>query len=414
MKKLVFFLFAGLISASLLYTGCSKDDEDVLENVDFLTISPEDIFLAPGQSQQFTVVATFLDGTTRDVTTEVNWKSSNTNVATVTATGLATGKAKGFAFISASSGTYLSSTQMNVMSESEIERAKAMQDYNDNYLGSENSSSGWTGSVTGCNKGTISQASYDKVIQRINYFRRLCGLHDNITLKTEYSEKCQMAALMFKANNTISHYPPTNWLCYHADGDEAAGKSNIAIGFHTSSAVSAYIEDFGANNLSVGHRRWLLFTKANAMGEGSTDNTNAIWVFDHLSSAPAGTPAFVAYPPKGYVPAPLVFPRWSLMIPGATFTNATVTMKDAQGNTINCTVIDKYTGGGLAGDPAIVWEPAGINTSGPGDVKYTVTVAGISGTQTTVTYDVIIAQPGTKMETEYEQIKRANPQARVE
>ncbi|HRZ77025.1 MAG TPA: hypothetical protein P5248_06635, partial [Bacteroidales bacterium] len=119
-------------------------------------------------------------------------------------------------------------------------------------------------------------------------------------------------------------------------------------------------------------------------------------------------------PPKGYVPARLVFPRWSLMIPGATFTNATVTMKDAQGNTINCNVIDKYTGGGLAGDPAIVWEPAGINTSGPGDVKYTVTVAGITGPQATVTYDVIIAQPGTKLETEYERIKRANPQARVE
>ncbi|HRY99084.1 MAG TPA: Ig-like domain-containing protein [Bacteroidales bacterium] len=414
MKKLFFLLFAGLISASLLYTGCSKDDEDVLENVDFITVTPEDVFLAPGQTQQFAAVATFLDGTSRDVTSEVTWKSSNTNVATITATGLATGKTKGFAFISATSGTYLGSTQMNVMSESEIARAKAMQDYNDNYLGSENPSPGWTGSVTGCNKGTISQASYDKVIQRINYFRRLCGLADNITLKTEYSAKCQMAALMFKANNTISHYPPTTWLCYHADGDEAAGKSNIAIGFHTSAAVSAYIEDFGANNLSVGHRRWLLFTKANAMGEGSTDNTNAIWVFDHLSSAPAGTPAFVAYPPKGYVPAPLVFPRWSLMIPGATFTNATVTMKDAQGNTINCNVIDKYTGGGLAGDPAIVWEPAGINTSGPGDVKYTVTVAGITGPQATVTYDVIIAQPGTKLETEYERIKRANPQARVE
>ncbi|HRZ78300.1 MAG TPA: Ig-like domain-containing protein, partial [Bacteroidales bacterium] len=240
MKKLFFLLFAGLISASLLYTGCSKDDEDVLENVDFITVTPEDVFLAPGQTQQFAAVATFLDGTSRDVTSEVTWKSSNTNVATITATGLATGKTKGFAFISATSGTYLGSTQMNVMSESEIARAKAMQDYNDNYLGSENPSPGWTGSVTGCNKGTISQASYDKVIQRINYFRRLCGLADNITLKTEYSAKCQMAALMFKANNTISHYPPTTWLCYHADGDEAAGKSNIAIGFHTSAAVSAY------------------------------------------------------------------------------------------------------------------------------------------------------------------------------
>jgi len=420
MKKKFIWILSLLAAALLIYSSCSKDDNNEIENLLSIEVTPSEAFFAPGTTQQFKATGTMMDGTTRDITAEVTWKSRFEDIATIDAKGLATGIKKGLTYISAINGLTLGSTPANVVASTEMERNKMIQDYLDNYIGSENPDCGWTGDATTCDPGTISSASYDKVIQRVNYFRRLCGLSDNITLKAQYNEKCQIAALMFRANNTISHYPPTTWACYDPDGDEAAGKSNIAIGFHTSAAVTAYIDDFGAHNISVGHRRWILYTKANAMGEGSTINTEALWVFDHLSQAPDGTPDWVSYPSKGYFPAPLVFDRWSFMMPGATFGSTDVTMKDANGNNVSLNVIDRYTGGGLAGDPAIVWEPSNINTSSNNDVKYTVTISNIGGNvpYNEVTYDVIIVKPvsskmGSEIETEYERIRRENPNARV-
>ena len=63
-------------------------------------------------------------------------------------------------------------------------REIAVQDYNDNYLGSAISDNNlsWTGNVSSCNPGGVSASTDQKVLQRINYFRRLVGLNDNITL----------------------------------------------------------------------------------------------------------------------------------------------------------------------------------------------------------------------------------------
>jgi len=412
MKKSLILLSSLFALALIVYTACSKDDIEELENLAYLTITPQGQLIAENQTIQFTAIATFTDSTTQDVTTKVNWQSTNESVVTIDANGLATGHAKGYAFVTASNGLTVGSSMLNVVNQGELGRNQVIQDYIDNYLGSENMNCGWTGNTANCDAGTISTVSYTRVIQRVNYFRRLVGLADDIVHEPSYSAKCQIAALMFKANSTINHYPPASWACYHADGAEAAGKSNIAYGFHTTSAVTAYIDDFGANNLAVGHRRWILYTKANAMGEGSTDNTEALWVFDWKPSAPAGTPEFVAYPAKGYMPAPLVFDRWHFGIPNASFGSATVTMVDNQGNNVSVNIIEQTQTG--VGDNSIVWEPANINTTSPSDVKYTVTVSNITGApQASYTYDVIIVQPTTKMKSEYELIREKDPNARV-
>lgn len=59
-------------------------------------------------------------------------------------------------------------------------REKAIKDYEDNYIGSYVSDPAWTGNTNGCSAGTISQESRDKTLQRLNYFRRLVGLSDNV------------------------------------------------------------------------------------------------------------------------------------------------------------------------------------------------------------------------------------------
>ena len=70
----------------------------------------------------------------------------------------------------------------------------------------------WTGDVATCMPGTISSLAMQRTFTRINYFRRLVGVKDSVTMRADWSAKCQQAALMMKANNMLSHSPPTSWL----------------------------------------------------------------------------------------------------------------------------------------------------------------------------------------------------------
>lgn len=283
-------------------------------------------------------------------------------------------------------------------------REKVVKAYNDEYLGTELADPGWTGSVAGCVAGTNSQEANDLTLRRINYFRELVGLPGDITFNATYNANCMQAALIMKANNSLSHYPPSGWTCWNQVGYDAAGSSNLAWssnsganGNHTTNAVSGYIEDPGGGNERVGHRRWLLFSKAKVMGQGSTTNTNAIWVSGNDGNPiPSSYPEFVAYPTKDYMPAPLVFPRWSFSKPEADFLGANVAMTDQNGTAVPLTVVHReQAGGSYVGDNTIVWEPQGINTTGVSDVTYHVTVSNVTvnGSPQTFNYDVIIIQP---------------------
>lgn len=59
-----------------------------------------------GETAQFTAIGSYTHSpTTQDITKQVTWASSDTNVATISATGLATGAGFGITTISASSTT---------------------------------------------------------------------------------------------------------------------------------------------------------------------------------------------------------------------------------------------------------------------------------------------------------------------
>ena len=129
-------------------------------------------------------------------------------------------------------------------------------------------------------------------------------------------------------------------------------------------AVDAYVADNGASNAGVGHRRWLLYPPTRIMGtgivptkEGAHPGANALWCrptpLDFTTfSAPSrreaseserevsaamhgslardrAAPAVracltTAWPPAGYVPAPLVYARWSFSCRNADFKSAKV------------------------------------------------------------------------------------------
>lgn len=263
--------------------------------------------------------------------------------------------------------------------------------YNEEYVPSILTEIGWTGSVDGCNAGLTPTNTQNKVLQRVNFYRQLVGLPGNVELNLEKSNKCQQAALMSRANNSLSHSPPTTWSCYTADGREASGKSNLSLGSAGSRAIDAYIRDSGSGNYFVGHRRWILYPKLQEIGTGDTDRSNALWVIGDIGPTPLNMPDFVAYPPKGFVPQDLVYPRWSFSIPSADFSNAKVTMTDASGNAL--TLIQEQLNNGGFGDRTLVWVPENIDTSATADVTYTVNITGVklvSGETKDYSYEVTL------------------------
>lgn len=277
--------------------------------------------------------------------------------------------------------------------------AAAKKDYQDNYLGTTVHTIGWSGATTGCLSGDISSATRLKVVQRINYYRRLVGLPANITLNTAQNKSCQDAALYMLANNTLNH-TPTSGSCLTADAYAASSTGNIAIGWgspeatanHSINAVSGYIKDPGAGNEVVGHRAWLFCRKLSAVGTGSVYDpnhtysgmtggaANCIRWGDNLDASPTSGPEFVAYPPDNYIPSNLVFPRWHFAYPNASFTNATVVVKDASGTNYPCTIIARKPQQGSL-DARVVWEPQGLNINT--DMDFTVTVSNVSGAGST-------------------------------
>jgi uncharacterized protein YjdB len=80
-----------------------------------LAIPQGNVTIAEGTSEPFSAVGTFTDGSTRDLTTQATWTSSNTEVATVgSAWGLAKGLSPGITTITAAVGTISASVTLTV------------------------------------------------------------------------------------------------------------------------------------------------------------------------------------------------------------------------------------------------------------------------------------------------------------
>jgi hypothetical protein len=75
-----------------------------------IAVTPASPSIVAGNTQQFTATGTYSDNSTKNITTGVTWKSSNTAFATISSTsGLATGVAAGTAQITATQGGIVSS-----------------------------------------------------------------------------------------------------------------------------------------------------------------------------------------------------------------------------------------------------------------------------------------------------------------
>lgn len=268
------------------------------------------------------------------------------------------------------------------------------------YLASDDVSSGWTGDHASCNAGTTSAEFKEAIMRRINYFRAMGGVPPITGLKDEYNNKAQQAALILSVNGALSHDPPPEWLCYTVEGDEGAGNSNIYLGVYGPEAMSGYMYDAGDKNYAAGHRRWILYPQTQWMGTGDIPPTsyapsNALWVFDDENiwgDRPGTREHYVAWPPPGYAPYQVVYPRWSFAYAGANFDSATVSMT-RNGQPLPVQVNQVEYG---YGENTIVWEPADSFGFPPdGDIVYQVTVSNvlISNQPQEFTYQVTVFEP---------------------
>jgi hypothetical protein len=229
----------------------------------------------------------------------------------------------------------------------------------------------------------------------VNYYRAMAGVVAAVIEDPGLTTRAQRAAMMMSAEGELSHSPSASFACFTREGQEAAANSNLYLGRNGPSAVDGYIEDPGETNTDVGHRVTILHPPTREMGIGDVGRSaaglaaNALWVFDERVFDEGATERqplmrerdrFVAWPPRGYVPADLVHPRWSFTMGGVDLSGAQVAMYRpwaAPGDReIPLEIVDRVGAPGHVPLPTIVWEPE-IEPDPATDTLYLVIVSGV-------------------------------------
>lgn len=303
--------------------------------------------------------------------------------------------------------------------QSSFTRAQVVALHNTLYVPGNSAAMGWTGVVPPtCTPGTTNATYRQATLDRINFYRQISGL-PMITFFAPSDTtglNAQASALMQGANSWAppvnAHSPPNSWTCYTSGGAAAAGSSNLAKGGAGPVAIDLYMDDFGASNLEVGHRRWLLYPRFIKSFSGDVPSGSGITSANDLVVFGAGThgsrpamPDGVAWPPGGFVPyqaLPDVSNRWSFHWPGANFAVASASITK-NGQSVAILGYDARDGDGF-GDAAIVFRPNNVSANGPFvsyaspgavDQPYEVTVSGMTGggVPASVTYTVTVIDP---------------------
>lgn len=283
---------------------------------------------------------------------------------------------------------------------------------------------GWNSSLgLSCQEGTTAPVFRQDVQRRVNYFRAVCALPAGITFDAEpvvnaslagapqvaattSKYACAQAAAysnsfssVFYDNFQLSHEPKaTEVACYSSRVWNGDYQSNLALGYFGPRAVDAYIADDNltdntSNNSNVGHRRWILYSRARDMSSGDVPPatytadgfttqalpSNALYIKSAWKADQVVPRQFVTWPPQGFLPVGLKPLRWSISYPDAVFSpNASsITLTGPNGTVIPVTVLSS-TDRNLA-DNTLVFLPQQTNITGPGDAVFSVTVTGMSG-----------------------------------
>ena len=248
--------------------------------------------------------------------------------------------------------------------------------YQNVFLPPANVAPEWNGNVAAGDAGTLGADYLAAIVARVNAYRWMAGLPGGVTLDAAENAEDQQDALMSAANDQLSHNPPSTWIDYTAAGADAAANSDLALGASGTSAIDLLMTDPGANNTIVGHRRWILYPPTQTMGVGDIPGQSDSLFVIQPQTTPVPAVTTVAWPPAGFVPAPLIPDRWSLQAPyGSDFSNATVTVTE---NGVSQQVEILGDSGLDIGGQAIVWDMPNAPAPQPGQqVVYAVQVGNV-------------------------------------
>ena len=258
----------------------------------------------------------------------------------------------------------------------------------------------WTGDYGQCRAGSIAGPYRDAVLRLINFARVLAGVPADVVLDPTFNRDAQASALISGAQGTLSHTPDNSFACFSAEGANGSRRSNISLHLDVDPTVvvGGYMRDPGASNTSAGHRRWLLQPGQQNMGVGVTfdpsknpfPGASALYVVGPLTNLRRQ----IAWPPAGFVPSELVYPRCSFSFPDADFSVATITMTSG-GLPVTLDIVDSGAGDQTSTGraPFIVWEP-NIAQTPPDGTKFTITIEfSVNGQPSQVSYNVTIIEP---------------------
>jgi hypothetical protein len=252
-------------------------------------------------------------------------------------------------------------------------RAEVVRLYHEVYLPALSTPVDWRGDLRRCDPGPPAGDVNEATRRMVNYFRVMAGLSGDVVFDPQLNAKCRQAALSFIATPGLAHAIPRGWACYTPEANEAAMKSNIALGYAGPMAVVKYMEEGWSKNFELAHRQWILYAPTKRMGSGSVmaqngryRGANALWVHPaRLGPKPADA-RWIAWPPRGHVPYPVVFDYWSLgphVAGRVDFSRASVTMKRRDGETLRLRKGISHSP--YAPDAALGWIPEGV-AFGPG------------------------------------------------
>ena len=107
----------GSFTASAVYDAISSNEVNLTiskAELQTILVTPKASSTAKGTTKQFKATGNYSDSTTADISSDVNWTSSATDVATISSTGLATGVTEGSTTINASLDGVSASTDFTV------------------------------------------------------------------------------------------------------------------------------------------------------------------------------------------------------------------------------------------------------------------------------------------------------------
>lgn len=237
-----------------------------------------------------------------------------------------------------------------------------------------NIATNWTGDLSKCITGTISNGINEASVRQLYWYRAMMGAAPVIVGGDADRLRAQQSAMVIASGVAVrlplSHTPDSRYPCLNAETIENAGKTQLGAAsgpnyIRGSYSVDQWMDDFATNNFQVPHRQIITAptTGSVAYGEASFAVPNSLEIVGALETRlglDRTQPVDVLWRNAGYVPVqayPWLSNRWSMACSGCDFSTATVSAR--RNGAITPTRLENVATI-FNSLPALIWEMQGV------------------------------------------------------